>query len=360
MRIGLVCPYDFAVPGGVQNHVLGLAGWLTDTTHEVSIIGPGEPSSESLMGYGLSEEQFTSSGRSLPIKFNGSIARVSLGFQPIHRLRRWLADGDFDVVHIHEPLALGISPWALTFRGGAKVVTCHSAAANGWPWRIASVLQPLAVRRIDAAIAVSPQASKLAVTYLKNPPVIIGNGISLNLLDVEEIMPSTKLPRITFIGRYDEPRKGLRVFLEAIRLVRQEIDVEAIVIGDGSPRHDEGISYLGRLSDELRTGYLKSSSVYMAPQLGNESFGIVLLEAAAVGVPVVASALPAFRDVLSDANGEIAYFFTTGDASAAARAIIAACEPDSDRINRGLNRVREFDWDTVGAQVLQVYEAACR
>lgn len=357
MRIGLVCPYDLSVPGGVQNQVFGLAGWL-NTEHEVSIIGPGEPPAEVLERYELASSQFTTSGGSIPLRFNGSVARVNLGFKPLRKLRLWLSEGDFDLIHVHEPLAFGISPWALAFRGGRKVVTCHSSATHHWPWRVAAALHPLAIRRVDAAIAVSTQASVLARSYLPNPPVIIGNGISLVSKAGESVSVAT-LPRIIFIGRHDEPRKGLEIFLEAIRLVRQVLDVEAIVVGDGSPRDDEGIKYLGRLSDDERNSYLLSSDVYVAPHLGNESFGIVIIEAAAAGVHVVASGLPAFRELMSDSQGEIASFFDTGNASQAADQIISACQPDPDRIRRGMERAKDFSWETIGPKVLQVYEAAC-
>ncbi len=363
MKIGLVCPYSFQRPGGVQNHVLGLAGWLKKQGHRVAILAPGEPPRGMLASYGLVESEYTTCGRALPVKVNGSVARINFGVGPARRAKAWLDAGDFDAVHIHEPMTPSLSILTLWLTDRPVTATFHSNAPTVKALKRLNQLLPQAVRRLDAAIAVSSVAAKVAKNHTGVSPVVIGNGLAI---DDYELVPATGRwrggdhPRITFLGRYEEPRKGFHVLTAALPLVRDAFgDVEVVVIGHGGRMSVEGVKFVGGVNDAERNRWLGVSDVYVAPQTGRESFGIVLIEAMACGAPVVASQLPAFIEVLSDDEGPVGHTFRTGNSQALARAIIASLhEPRDLRLQRGRDQAARFDWSVIGPQVLAMYRLA--
>lgn len=364
MRVGLVCPYALDHPGGVQNHVLGLAGWLRSQGHDVSIIGPGVPSPALLAANGLDDAQFRSSGPSVPITFNRSVARINVGARPLRLLREWLADGCFDLVHVHEPISPTISLWALRTATSPCVATFHAYSPNRWLVRFAHNLVPWAVRRIDAAIAVSSAAADFAEQETLRSPVIIGNGIDVASFPASqrpEPWRGGRRPRLVFVGRYDEPRKGFDVLVAALPTIRSVVpDLDVVVVGQGSRPQVPGVRFVSS-DDAGRNAWLASADVYLAPHTGNESFGIVLLEALACGAPVVAADLPAFEEVLCDDEGLIGHTFATGDAHAAAAAVLASlAEPRDLRLDRGLARAAQFDWGVLGPQIVAQYDEAGR
>lgn len=363
MKVGLVCPYSFHRPGGVQNHVLGLAGWLKSQGHQVSVLAPGEPPAGMLASYGLADLEFTTGGKAVPLKANGSVARINFGFGPARRAKKWLDAGDFDVVHLHEPMTPSLCLLTLWLTDRPVTATFHSnAPIYAWIKRLNQLL-PNPVRRLDATIAVSSAAAKVAKGHFGVSPVVIGNGMAI---DDYELVPTTERwrggehPRICFLGRYEEPRKGFQVLSAALPLVRQAFpDVEAVVIGHGGRMSVAGIDFVGGVGDAERNRWLGASDVYVAPQTGRESFGIVLIEAMACGAPVVASDLSAFREVLSDDDGPVGHLFRTGNSHALARAIIASLsEPRDLRLQRGRDQAARFDWSVIGPQVQAMYDAA--
>ena len=241
--------------------------------------------------------------------------------------------------------------------------TFHSNAPTVKALKRLNQLLPQAVRRLDAAIAVSSVAAKVAKNHTGVSPVVIGNGLAI---DDYELVPATGRwrggdhPRITFLGRYEEPRKGFHVLTAALPLVRDAFgDVEVVVIGHGGRMSVEGVKFVGGVNDAERNRWLGLSDVYVAPQTGRESFGIVLIEALACGAPVVASQLPAFIEVLSDDEGPVGRTFRTGNSQALARAIIASLhEPRDLRLQRGRDQAARFDWSVIGPQVLAMYRLA--
>ena len=194
-------------------------------------------------------------------------------------------------------------------------------------------------------------------------PVVIGNGLAI---DDYPLAPTTGRwrggdhPRVTFLGRYEEPRKGFQVLTAALPLIRQEFpDVEVVVIGHGRPMSIEGVTFVGGVNDAERNRWLGVSDVYIAPQTGRESFGIVLIEALACGAPVVASSLPAFSEVLSDEDGVAGHLFKTGNPQTLAKAVIRSLnEPRDLRLDRGRARAAQFDWSVIGPQVVAMYKLA--
>lgn len=360
MRIGLVCPYSFSHPGGVQNHVLGLAGWLAAQGHHVEVLGPGTPT---VLPWGV---RFTGAGPGVPVTYNGSVARVNFGAGPWLRVRRWLAAGRFDVVHLHEPITPSVSMLALWLTKAPVVATFHTATPGSRSMRLAEQVLPGSIKRIDAAIAVSEVAREVAASHIGVPAVVIGNGISF--CDYAGAPTTTRWragdhPRITFLGRYSEPRKGFGVLLAALPAVRAEIPgVEVDVIGSGLPLLGQGdVRVLAGLSDAERNALLAASDVYVAPHTGRESFGIVLLEALASGAPVVASDLPAFRQVISDDDGPVGHLVVPGDAAALSRALVRSLrEPRDLRLERGRAVAVHYDWSVIGPMVASQYQQVSR
>jgi phosphatidylinositol alpha-mannosyltransferase len=365
MRIGMVCPYSWDIPGGVQAHVRDLAETFIAQGHSVSVLAPGEEDAPGLPPY------VVASGKSVPFPYNGSIARVQFGLVSASRVRRWLRDGRFDIVHVHEPAAASLSLLACMIHDGPIVATFHMALTHSrFLAMFDNVLQPF-FEKLSGRIAVSPAARKVIVEHLGADAVVIPNGVAVaNYADAQ---PLPGYPRaggtIGFIGRYDEPRKGMDVLVGALELmVEQRPDLRLLVAGRGeaedfraglSTRVNDRIELLGQVSEHEKARMLRSVDVYCAPNTGQESFGIILLEAMAAQTPIVASDLDAFRRVLRD--GEVGRLFPTGDASALADELALVLDDSVLRIGlaaAGQIAVKPFDWNVIGAQIMRVYELA--
>ncbi|WP_448850871.1 glycosyltransferase family 4 protein [Corynebacterium sp. 335C] len=372
MRIGMVCPYSFDVPGGVQAHALDLCAEFRRRGHEVSLAGPAGPDADV-------PDWVVRGGRSLPIPYNGSVARLAFGPVTWRRVRRWIGRGEFDVLHIHEPNSPSWSMFAMANAVGPIVATYHSAATRSLVLKLAlPVLRPF-LERIRGGIAVSDVARRWQVEQVGGDPVLIPNGV--RVAEYEEC-PGLEDPevreeagigpaepgvrRLVFLGRFDEPRKGLDVLLKALpEITRRHPGLEVVVIGDGDRRdamrragaHEGALRFVGRLSERAKTAVLRSADAYVAPQRGGESFGIVLVEAMAAGAPVVASDLDAFRLVLGD--GRWGEQFRNGDSADLARAVSEVLDDDDRRramIADGHARAWDYDWSTIADRVLQVYD----
>lgn len=340
MRIGLICPYDLSQPGGVQAQVKDLARHLIASGEEVLVLGPGLP--HDLEGIDL--------GSSITVPGNKSKVPLSPNPRVGSRIRR--AVFDLDLLHVHEPLMPFVSLGAL--RAGVPVVaTFHAAPGSAGkslytivrPW-LRSLLGPN-LRKVTAVsrTAAAPLSRDLDIT-------IVPNGV-----DVEWLQPVVERNprRVAFLGR-DDKRKGLDVLLEAWdRVVAEVEDVELVVMG--ARRDVDGIKWLGRVDDDAKKAGLGSSAVCVAPNLGGESFGIVLVEAMAAGAAVVASDLPAFQEVGGDA---VRYFATGNSADLAATLIELLADPDTMEAmaRAGSERAWMYDWGSVASSYREVYEAA--
>lgn len=361
MRIGMVCPYSFDVPGGVQSHVVELAEVLIERGHKVSVLAPA--------GEDVDLPDFVvSAGKAVAIPYNGSVARLSFGPTAYTRLRRWIADNDFDVLHVHEPNAPSISMLALKVAEGPIVATFHTSTTRSLVLAtFQGVLRPYH-EKISGRIAVSELARRWQVEALGSDAVEIPNGVDVPAFAHAPTLPG--YPRtggtVLFLGRYDEPRKGMAVLLGALpQLVAHHPEVQILIVGRGDEdrlrreagRHADRLHFLGQVSDEEKASAMRSADVYCAPNLGGESFGIVLVEAMAAGTAVVASELDAFRRVLRD--GTAGVLVPIGDSAALAAAVD---ELLTDRVRReDLVRtanqvVGEYDWPVVAEQILRVYE----
>ncbi|MFD9369510.1 glycosyltransferase family 4 protein [Streptomyces sp. NPDC060020] len=360
MKIGIVCPYSWDVPGGVQFHIRDLAEHLIRLGHEVSVLAPADDETP-LPPY------VVSAGRAVPVPYNGSVARLNFGFLSAARVRRWLHDGTFDVIHIHEPASpsLGLlSCWAAQ---GPIVATFHTSNPRSRAMIAAyPILQP-ALEKISARIAVSEYARRTLVEHLGGDAVVIPNGVDVDFFAKADPNPDWSGQTLGFIGRIDEPRKGLPVLMAAFpKIVEACPDVRLLVAGRGDEEEAVAslpaelrprVEFLGMVSDEDKARLLRSVDVYVAPNTGGESFGIILVEALSAGAAVLASDLDAFAQVLD--QGGAGDLFANENADALATAAIALLRDPARRERlsaSGSAHVRRFDWSTVAADILAVYE----
>ncbi|RSO40697.1 hypothetical protein DMH15_14590 [Streptomyces sp. WAC 06725] len=227
MRIGIVCPYSWDVPGGVQFHVRDLAEHLIRLGHEVSVLAPADDETP-LPPY------VVSAGRAVPVRYNGSVARLNFGFLSAARVRRWLHDGAFDVIHIHEPGTPSVGLLACWAAQGPIVATFHTSNPRSRVMIAAyPILQP-ALEKISARIAVSEYARRTLVEHLGGDAVVIPNGVDVDFFARAEPRPEWQGRTIGFIGRIDEPRKGLPVLMRALPRILAEVpDARLLVAGRG-------------------------------------------------------------------------------------------------------------------------------
>lgn len=361
MKIGMVCPYSFDVPGGVQAHVVELAQVFRERGHKVSVLAPASDSTEL-------PDFVVSAGRAVAIPYNGSVARLSFGPTAYTRIRKWIEDNDFDVLHIHEPNAPSLSMLALKIAEGPIVATFHTSTTKSLILAtFQGVLRPYH-EKISGRIAVSELARRWQVEALGSDAVEIPNGVDVQTFSRASLLSGYPRPggTVLFLGRYDEPRKGMQVLLGALPvLAARHPDVEILVVGRGDEarlRREAGplarhLRFLGQVSDTEKASAMRSADVYVAPNLGGESFGIILIEAMAAGTAVVASELDAFRRVLRD--GAAGVLVPTGDSDALAGALDELLTDDSRRaelVRTATQVVGSYDWPVVAEQILRVYE----
>jgi len=363
MRIGIVAPYSFDLPGGVRAHVEDLAEALIAMGHTVSVLAPADDET------GLPPYVVAVPGRTLPVPYNGSVSRIAIGPMAVARVRRWLREGRFDVLHLHEPTVPSLSMMALLAARGPIVATFHTAKPRSRMLGAAQgMLQPM-LEKVQGRIAVSAAARKLQVRHMDGGAVEIPNGVAISKFADAEPLPGWpgEGGSIGFLGRFDEERKGFPVLLAAFeRLAADRPGLRLLVAGPGDA--DEVLAdlpralrtrvvMLGRVSEADKARMLSSVDVYAAPNLGGESFGIILTEAMAAGTPIVASDLDAFRAVLDD--GSTGVLFPTGDEAAMATALGALLDDPARRADlatRASKAVKVYDWSRVAADVLAVYE----
>ncbi|WP_343576973.1 glycosyltransferase family 4 protein [Mycobacterium sp.] len=361
MRIGMVCPYSFDVPGGVQSHVLQLAEVLRARGQDVSVLAPSSP-------HASLPEYVVSAGRAVPIRYNGSVARLQISPAVQGKVKRWLVDGDFDVLHLHEPNAPSLSMWALRIAEGPIVATFHTSTTKSLMLSMfGGLLKPMH-EKIVGRIAVSDLARRWQMEALGSDAVEIPNGVDVAAMASAPLLDGYPRPAKTvlFLGRYDEPRKGMAVLIDALpSLVERFPGLQVLIVGRGTEdelRAKAGglaghLRFLGLVDDAAKASAMRSADVYCAPHLGGESFGIVLVEAMAAGTPVVASDLHAFRRVLR--NGEAGWLVAVGDGAALAAGLIAVLQDESLAKRyavAGAEAVRRYDWPVVANQIMRVYE----
>ncbi|WP_089155724.1 glycosyltransferase family 4 protein [Micromonospora sp. NBS 11-29] len=369
MRIGIVCPYSFDVPGGVQNHVMDLAEALLGLGHEVSVLAPADEEA-ALPPY------VVSAGRAVPLPYNGSVARIAFGPVSTARVRRWITRGEFDVLHVHEPLTPSLSMLAVLCARGPVVATFHTAMTRSRVLSAAQGVLQILLERITARIAVSALARKVQVEHMDGGAVEIPNGVAVaKFAGVPPLpgWPGECAPgrggTLGFLGRFTEPRKGFPILRDAfVALARHRPGLRLLVAGPGDADELLGrfpadlrdrITFLGLVSEADKARMLRSVHLYVAPNTGGESFGMILTEALAAGTTVVASDLDAFRRVLD--GGRAGRLFPTGDAVELRATLTELLDDAGQRAaltGAGDLVVTNFDWPVVARRVLEVYAAA--
>lgn len=365
MKIGLVSPYDLAVVGGVNVHITYLADHFRAIGHTVRIIGPA--SDTPAMG---TEPDVIAIGRPRPFPASGSVVRITLDPRVGGQVRAVLAQEQFDVVHIHEPLMPLLPIEFLRFSDAVNVGTFHAAKEGGNRlYQYSARILKRWFRRLDGKIAVSPAAERLVGRYFAGYYNIIPNGVTLSRFTDQRPLPRFMDGRrnILFVGRM-EKRKGLKYLLRAFIAVKAEMpDARLIVVGDGKLRAGyersmqhagvPDVEFTGYVSDVELPRYYASAHVFCAPNTANESQGYVLLEAMAAGKPVVASNIEGFAGVVT--HGVEGFLCLPKDEDALALSLVHILADAHAREAMGRQaraRAEEFGWDRIAQRVLSYYE----
>lgn len=364
MKICLVSPYDFAREGGVNQHIIALAEEFRALGHTVKIIAPwsaDEPSTD---------PNIIAVGNVVPIRANGSVARISLSLTLSGKIKKILAQEQFDIVHIHEPLMPALPLTILAHSKSVNIGTFHAFSQSnvgyyyGWP------LLRYFTSKLDGRIAVSRPAADFIGQYFPSHYQIIPNPVDLNRFKQEaEPLPQFQDGKlnILFVGRFGERRKGLKYLLRAFNYVCQQMpNVRLIIVGKGNTKgymrylrnnNIRDVIFTGFVSDDELPRYYKSSHVFCAPSIGGESFGIVLAEAMASGLPVVASDIPGYASVLE--HGKQGVLFEPKNVEMLAMSLIRILADSQLRQTMsiaGREKATQYSWKLVSQRVLEFYE----
>lgn len=350
MKVALVCPYSLTLPGGVQGQVLGLARALSEMGVDVGVIGPcdGPPPAAGVIAV----------GRSISLAANGSIAPIAPDPATAGRTIRALRAERPDIVHLHEPFVPGPTLATLIGSGRPAVGTFHASGHVPF-YPLAWPMVRLLSRRMGARVAVSQDAQQLAQRWVGGTWEIVANGVDLGAIARAEPWPSER-PAILFIGRHEQ-RKGLSVLLNAF--VGIERDVTLWVGGEGPAtselraRHVPNVEWLGRIDDVELARRLRGATAFCAPSTHGESFGVVLLEAMAAGVPVVASDISGYRSVAR--RDQEAVLVPPDDPDAlrvALRQVLDDRALAARLVSAGRERAACFSMEGRAAQYLAMYE----
>ncbi len=363
MKIALVSPYDWTVSGGVNNHIQHLAEQFIERGHDVHIVAAG---SKAVKG-GICP--ITTIGRPIPLRVSGSVARITLSLRTAGKVRQVLDEGAFDIVHVHEPFMPQLPIQFLRYSTAVNVGTWHAARDSNFVYVYGRRMIKRWATKLDGKIAVSPAAVKHVEKYFPGYYNIIPNGVDVDhFAQGAEPLPefSDGKRNVLFVGR-PEKRKGLKFLIRAFVGVQRELpDARLIVVGAGKFGRFERAVRNARLQnvrfrsdvpfDELPR-YHHTAHVFCAPNTGFESQGIVLLEAMAAGMPIVASNIDGFAAVVT--HGVEGLLVRPEDPAALAAALVELLR-DRERGERmgalGRERSQHYRWDRVAQSVLSYYE----
>ncbi|HLG73139.1 MAG TPA: glycosyltransferase family 4 protein [Chloroflexota bacterium] len=370
MKIGLVSPYDYAAPGGVREHIGALGAAFRERGHDVVILTPNSKD-----GREEHHDNVISLGRVTPLRINGSTARITLSMWLTHRVRQILREQQFDVLHIHEPLMPALPLTVLRCSETINIATFHAhgqSYASNLGYLVGKTIVRRRVKKLHGRIAVSNTAREFVESYFPADYTVIPNGIDLEWWQ-RPVQPIRGFddgrPKVLFLGRL-ENRKGLKYLIRAFEHVRQEVPrARLIVAGEGRLRagleryvwrHDlEGdVLFTGFVPAADRPRLFASCDVFCAPSTGQESFGIVLLEAMACGKPVVASNIAGYRDVVT--NRREGLLVPVKDPRAIADALIELLSNPARReelAEQGKRTVQQYSWSRVAGWVLDYMNA---
>lgn len=372
MKIALVSPYDFAYPGGVVNHISALEHHFTKMGHQVKVIAPA---SKAVPNFG---DRFIPIGKPRPVPASGSIARITISLRLASKIKEVLAQEKFDIIHLHEPFMPMLCSAVLRFSDNAVNIgtfhACHGTflGMSGYNFGrpIGRMMLNRRRRKLNGKIAVSKPAMDFARKYIPGYYNIIPNGVDLEHFS-PDVSPIERFCdgkiNILFVGRL-EKRKGVTHLLKAYQRVKQEVsNCRLIVVGPGTRLRKkyerqvrrsglEDVVFVGYVSYNELPRYYKTAQVFCSPATGRESFGIVLLEAMAVGKPVVASNIEGYASVIT--HGVDGLLVPPKDEEMLAQALISLMTDESYRQQmgaRGILKAKEYSWEHIAQRVLSYY-----
>jgi phosphatidylinositol alpha-mannosyltransferase len=370
MKLALVSPYDFAYPGGVTQHVAHLAEQFIAQGHEVHIVAPSSDDETEPMA--SVEAPVHRIGRVVSVPANGSVARITLSLRSYLQAKRLLQEEQFELIHLHEPMMPALPLTVLRHSSSINIGTFHAFRNTPLAYFYSKpILRPF-FRKLHGRIAVSSAARDFVGEYFPSDYRIIPNGIDFRRFN-QPYPPLERFtddrPTVLFVGRL-EKRKGLRYLLRAWPLVLDRVpDARLVVVGRGRPLEgyrrfaarqgwsEDDVVFAGYVSAEDLPRYYQWCDVFCAPNTGQESFGIVLLEAMAAGAPIVASDIPGYRDVIT--HGEQGLLVERQNSEALADAMLRLLADPQLRARMrqaGQRTARGYDWPRVAAQVLEYYD----
>ncbi len=368
MKIALVSPYDFAYPGGVANHISSLERHFTRIGHEVKVIAPA---SRAIPDFG---DRFIPIGKPRSIPSSDSVIRIPISLRLGPTIKEVLARENFDIIHLHEPFMPMLCSAVLRFSNTVNVGTFHACQGKpGYNWGrpISTWMIRRRIHKLHGRIAVSVPAMNFAKKYVPGDYEIIPNGIDLehfstDVAPIEEFCDGKQ--NILFLGRL-EFRKGVNYLLKAFLEIKQEIpNSRLLIVGPGTRlrkryekwvrRHrlEDDVVFVGYAAYADVPRYYKTAAVFCAPATSRESFGIVLLEAMAMGKPIVATNIDGYASVVT--QGEDGLLVPPQDGSALARALVSVMSDETLREQmaaRGKLKAREYSWEHIGKRVLDYY-----
>jgi len=367
MKIALVSPYDFAYPGGVANHISSLESYLTRMGHEVKVIAPA---SKVVTSFG---DRFIPIGKPRPVPSSGSICRITLSLRLASAIKAVLEREKFDIVHLHEPFMPMLCSAVLRFSDIVNIGTFHACDGSpgynfGWP--ISTIMLRRRMHKLDGKIAVSRPAMEFAHKYVPGEYQIIPNGI-----DIEHFSPDVPpleefcdgKQNILFLGRL-ERRKGLNYLVRAFWQVKKEIpESRLIVVGPGTRLRKKYERWIKRhgLKDVIFVGYApyselpryyRTADVFCSPATGRESFGIVLVEAMAMGKPIVATSIDGYASVVT--HGEEGLLVPPKNSKRLAEALLTLLrnrELQQQMGTRGRVKAQDYSWERLARRVFDYY-----
>jgi len=363
MKIALVSPYDFAHPGGVENHITFLYRELCITGHKVKIITPYSGDSSS-----LENKDTITIGKPVPIPSAGSVARITLSPLLSSPVKAVLERERFDIIHLHDPLYSMLTLMVLRHSTSTNIGTFHAFQNTRIPYHLISPLFQSSFNRLNGRIAVSEPAMRFISRYFPAEYTIIPNGIDFKRFSTPrppiEKLQDGKL-NILFVGRA-EKRKGLNFLLEAYALIKREMPQSRLVIvGPETRQKYEHVAMKMALEDVVFTGYVpnedlpayyQTADVFCSPATGGESFGIVLLEAMAASRAIVASAIDGYAGLISD--GVEGLLVPPKDVAALANAITVLLKDEPRRHEMGLlglHKAEKYSWTNVAKTINEYY-----
>jgi len=363
MKIALVSAYDIAIPSGVNANIEHLAVEFRRHGHDVRTYAPGPPRDEP-------DPFHITLGRSIPVPSGGSLARITLSPSIIGAVRRLLERERFDVIHLNEPLVPALPPVFLYYSKSINVGTFHAAHENGSiSYSLSRPLLRSWVKKLHGRIAVSTAARGLVERYFPGHYDIIPNGVDVERFRAEVPCPPEILaarPYVLFVGRFED-RKGLPVLLQAFQVLKaRRPELSLVIVGEGNRRKEyeawvrsrtvPGVHFVGYVRGSLLPAYYQHAAVYCAPNTGNESFGIVLLEAMAAGAPVVASNIEGFSAVVTDGVDGVLFPPRDPEALAAALERVATSPELAASLREGAAlKAPDYSWPYVASRILDYY-----